>query len=115
MIADRWPTIAAWAAGKTVSTDMLTKELREALAFWGEHVVRVEQQSAAVVLNPDTLAPEAMLQGCRSRVFGPFLGSDAEHLKCALLDGHEGPHYFHVEWDDPSPMSTQPRPGGDHG
>lgn len=49
-----------------------------------------------VIFYPRT--PQAALNPCPEQVNGPFLGSDATYLACALLKGHEGSHYFHVEW-----------------
>lgn len=35
---------------------------------------------------------------CPSKVAGPFLGSDATEVRCSQLEGHDGPHFAHVEW-----------------
>lgn len=42
---------------------------------------------------------------CPATAEGPFLGTDAATLRCGDIAGHDGPHYFHVEWGD----TAQPR------
>lgn len=52
----------------------------------------------AIVLDAETLTPQAVIRACPHRVEGPFLGSDATYLACGDIEGHGGDHYFRVEW-----------------
>jgi hypothetical protein len=51
-----------------------------------------------VVLYPPS--PEAAAKPCPARTTGPFLSSDATYMRCADVEGHDGPHYCHIEWTD---------------
>jgi hypothetical protein len=40
---------------------------------------------------------------CDATVEGPFLGSNATELRCGDVAGHDGAHFFHVEWGGATP------------
>lgn len=42
---------------------------------------------------------------CSAIAQGPFIGTEAAWLHCGDIEGHDGAHYFHVEWGD----TTRPR------
>lgn len=61
------------------------------------------------------LNPVGMSMGCSSRLGPPFLGTDGSFLLCGLLEGHDGRHLFHVEWDDEAALIEHPGRASDHG
>lgn len=40
----------------------------------------------------------AVIKPCPSKVAGPFPRTDAKEIRCSGVKGHDGPHYYRVEW-----------------
>jgi hypothetical protein len=52
-----------------------------------------------IVLDADTLTPQAVIQPCPSR-FLAVLGFPAPTwIPCADVEGHDGPHWYRAQWE----------------
>ena len=68
---------------------------------------------AVVNLDAETLLPIGVSKPCPSTQVAHLGIADPRGIRvpCGLLDGHSGPHVFHIEWTDPTsqPSSLKQR------
>lgn len=60
-----------------------------------------ERPDGPTIVLDNELRPQAIERGCPSSVVAHLNVAEPVRVWCAGIEGHEGDHYFRIEWTTP--------------